>query len=168
MSDLEDTVHQVVRDFINQGVLFTALDVSNLVKQSIPEARHRQVRDVVREMFVNAIETVGYESTPITVTLANGDQRGALLYHSLSDAFDLDNKYDAQKRAQIATVPVDMSALPVGNPALSQINTVPSLQAQLDAFNKSSPVVLPVAPMPTARTFWDNLLKIQLSLFPKK
>jgi hypothetical protein len=118
MFNLEDTIYAVVQNFIYHGELFTALDVSNKVKETMPQERHRTIRDVVRVMYIDHIASVGWASTPITVTLANGDQKEALLYHPLSDAFDLDNKYDAQKRAQVATIPVDiMTSLPVGNPA---------------------------------------------------
>src|SRR6185436_13338799 len=86
-------------------VLFTALDVSNKVKETLPLARHREVRDLVRMLYTSEIETGGYARTPITVTLENGDTAEALLYHSLVDSWDLDAKYDAQKRAQTAKQP---------------------------------------------------------------
>lgn len=154
MSSLEDTVRSVVEDFMKNDVLFTALDVSNAVKQVLPHAKHREVRDVVRSMFATDIETKGWSRTPITVTLADGSTADALLYHSLSDSWDLDNKYDAQKRAASAVHPA----------AVAQATLA---QAQSAA---QASVVQPATPAQSvpARTLWDNLFKSQPSLFPKQ
>jgi len=48
MSSLEDTVRLVVQDFMGRNVLFTALDVSNAVKQQTPHARHRDCSQPAR------------------------------------------------------------------------------------------------------------------------
>src|ERR1700722_14139250 len=106
MANLQDTVRSVVEALILKDELFTALDVSNEVKTQLPNARHREVRDAVRNMFVTEIETRGYTRSPITVTLGNGTAAEALLYHPLSDTWDLDAKYDTQKRAQTSVNPV--------------------------------------------------------------
>jgi hypothetical protein len=144
MSNLEDTVRSVVQDFINREVLFTALDVSNSVKQSLPQVRHREVRDVVRSIFSTEIETQGWARTPITVTLGDGTAAEALLYHPLTDSWDLDNKYNTQQRQAVPVRPVQQAQATIAAPA-------------------------PVAvPLPTARTLWDSLFQTQPSLFPKK
>src|SRR5580698_11462392 len=106
MSSLEDSVREVVQDLIKNEVLFTALDVSNTVKQAQPHARHREVRDVVRGMFTTDIESQGWARTPITVTLGDGTTAEALLYHPLTASWDLDNKYTAQQRAQNSLRPI--------------------------------------------------------------
>lgn len=163
MTTLEDTVHSVVQGFINNATLFTALDVSNAVKQALPNARHREVRDVVRNMFCSDIESQGWARKAITVNLEDGQQAEALLYHPASDAWDLDTKYDDQKRAQTSLRPVvaaqavlaqAVASIPVG----STIGTAPT------------PAPAPVAPtpMPNARTQWDDMFKTQPSLFPVK
>lgn len=101
-----DQVLLVVRDFIANEQLFTALDVSNKVKETHPHARHREVRDVVRSLFHSEMTPSDYASTPITVSINGGTaQAEALLYHPLSDSWDLDSKYDAQKRAQVSAKP---------------------------------------------------------------
>lgn len=169
MSSLEDTVRLVVQDFISREVLFTALDVSNSVKQSTPGVKHREVRDVVRAMFSTDIETQGWARTPITVTLGDGTTAEALLYHPLTDSWDLDRKYTAQQRQATASRPVSIAqqaaavpatvALPAGLP-------VPVTAAPMPKIVPSAPA--PAAPMPTARTLWDQLFQTQPSLFPRK
>lgn len=162
MSNLEDTVRSVVQDFISRDVLFTALDVSNSVKQSLPNARHREVRDVVRSIFSTDIEGQGWARTPITVTLGDGTTAEALLYHSLTDSWDLDNKYSAQQRTATAYRPVAQAQA-----------TVAQAQAQTAAVPATAPVIAPApapAPVsaPPARSLWDQLFQTQPSLFPRK
>lgn len=163
MSTLEDTVRSVVQDFMKAGVLFTALDVSNTVKQVMPNARHREVRDVVRGLFTTEIEPQSWARTPIQVELKDGSTTEALLYHPLSDSWDLDSKYDAQRRALTSYQPV----------AAAQA-TLAQAQAQVQ---QTAPVPAPVAvtasvpapaPMPTARNLWDQMFQTQPSLFPRK
>ena len=100
MKNVNDVVDSVVREFLGNNELFTALDVSNKVKEDLPLVRHREVRDLVRSMFSSVIEVESYTKTPITVNLENGATAEAILYHPLVDSWDLDAKYNAQKRAQ--------------------------------------------------------------------
>jgi hypothetical protein len=170
MSNLEDTVRSVVQDFISRDVLFTALDVSNSVKQSLPNARHREVRDVVRSMFSTDIETQAWARTPITVTLGDGTTAEALLYHPLSDSWDLDNKYSAQQRtaSSVHTPSVPQTAagvsstvtLPSSLPVPVRPNPTPTITP--------SPASAAPVPMPTARSLWDQMFQTQPSLFPRK
>ena len=169
MSSLEDTVRLVVQDFISREVLFTALDVSNSVKQATPHARHREVRDVVRSIFTTDIETQGWARTPISVTLGDGTTTEALLYHPLTDSWDLDNKYSAQQRAatsvrlhqspQMAAVGIPPMAIPASLPVPVTATPMP----------KIVPAPVPATvPVPTARNLWDQMFQSQPSLFPRK
>ncbi len=160
MSTLEDTVRAVVQDFMKGGVLFTALDVSNTVKQVMPFAKHREVRDVVRAMFTTDIEPQSWARTPIQVTLEDGTTAEALLYHPLSDSWDLDNKYDNQRRALTSHRPSAQIPVTTVQPS------APVAQAPVATAPAQSPA--PVAPMPTARTLWDQMFQTQPSLFPHK
>lgn len=163
MSNLEDTVRSVVQDFISRDVLFTALDVSNSVKQSLPHARHREVRDVVRSMFSTDIESQGWARTPITVTLGDGTTAEALLYHPLTDSWDLDNKYSAQQRTATSThVSVPQQAAGVTLPASLPVPVTPAPMPTV------APAPAPTAPLPTARSLWDQMFQVQPSLFPRK
>jgi len=162
MKQLEDIVLEQVQDFVRNQVLFTALDVSNVIKITAPFARHRAVRDIVRSLFINEIETGGYARTPITVTLADGTKTDALLYHPLADSWDLDAKYDAQKRAQSSAMPSSaMPPLVINLPA-------PAPQPVVVV----TPVVptAPLAPAPpvSTRDVWNSLFQSQPSLFPNK
>ncbi len=167
MSTLEDTVRAVVQDFMKADMLFTALDVSNTVKQVMPFAKHREVRDLVRGMFTTDIEPQSWARTPIQVTLGDGTTAEALLYHPLSDSWDLDNKYDNQRRALTSHRPT--AQVPV---AITPPVTLPGLPAPVAP--TPAPQVVSAAPapaptpMPTARTLWDNLFQTQPSLFPHK
>src|SRR5574337_395821 len=139
MLNLDDVVRTVVQDKMGQGELFTALDISNKVKESMPFARHRDVRDLVRGLFTTDIEPSGWARTPINVTLENGDQREAILYHPLSDSWDLDNKYDAQKRNQSSVKP--SPATSVSTP--TAVPVVTSVTAPASVVPVASPVVAP-------------------------
>ena len=161
MKNLDDLVRDVVANFINQNMLFTALDISNSVKLKMPLARHREVRDVVKNMFVSDIEPSGYARTPITVTLTNGSTAETLLYHSLVDSWDIDNKYDVQKRGQGTPKPI---SIPV-------TITAPSVAAPVSAGVVAVTVATPVvtaAVVPAARVLWDQLFGSVPSLFPRK
>jgi hypothetical protein len=167
MATLQDTVRSVVEDFITRDELFTALDVSNKVKSQQPNARHGEVRDVVRNMFTTEIETRGYTRSPINVTLKDGTTRDALLYHPLSDTWDLDIKYDTQKRQQISLNPTAVAAATVAAAAASTWVATP-VALPAPAVPTATVTVSAAVPMPTARNLWDNLFATQPSLFPTK
>lgn len=164
MKSMDDLAREVVSDFVNNNILFTALDVSNKVKETMPFARHREVRDIVRDMFLTDIEPAGYARTPITVTLGNGTTAEALLYHSLVDSWDLDSKYDMQQRSQGVA-----KAAPVTLP----VTVVPPSQAKpvssgVVAATVTAPVVAAAPVVPAARVLWDQLFGSVPSLFPRK
>lgn len=175
MSDLKSTVNEVITSFIDDEILFTALDVSNKVKQTIPSARHREVRDVVRDAWHDTIESSGYGRTPISVTLTNGSTAQALLYHPLHDAWDLDSKYDAQKREQVATAPVsDSVATPVtigdSNVSVSDDGDVVVTSNNLTLTAPSVKVVksTPKAVDTPIRDQWKKIFDTQPSMFPRQ
>lgn len=173
MSNLEDTVRSIVEDFISREVLFTALDVSNAVKQSQPHVKHREVRDVVRSLFSTDIETQGWAKTPIAVTLNDGTKAEALLYHPLADSWDLDNKYTAQQRQATATRPSQsLPAAALGVTVQVPVTLpVPVTAHPMPKVVPATPVVAPTptpVPLPTARTLWDQMFQTQPSLFPRK
>lgn len=154
MTTLEKEVRQVVEAFMTAGELFTALDVSNKVKLTLPFARHGEVRDIVRNMYTNEMVGQGWARSPIAVTLPNGQQETALLYHLLSDSWDLDNKYDAQRRAQAGFKPgATTLATPVSVPVAPVVAAAPAVATALSQ---------------TARDKWSNLFDNQPSLFPRK
>ena len=176
MATLEDTVRSVVKDFLKNEVLFTALDVSNTVKQSLPHARHREVRDEVRKLYATDIETQGWARTPITVTLGDGTTAEALLYHLLSDSWDLDNKYDAQQRAKTTYKPTQAAQAVVSASAQYQYQNLGNAYANAAPASVSTVAVAPAAvsapvvpaPLATARDQWSSLFATQPSLFPNK
>ena len=170
MSNLEDTVRSVVQDFISRDVLFTALDVSNSVKQSLPNVRHREVRDMVRAMFSTDIETQSWARTPITVTLGDGTTAEALLYHPLSDSWDLDNKYSVQQRVTTPVRPTSVAQQAAGIPSTVTLPAslpVPVTPTPMPKIVPAAPPA-PSAPLPTARSLWDQMFQVQPSLFPRK
>ena len=175
-NNLEDLVRSVIGDFIQADVLFTALDVSNKVKETLPWVRHREIRDAVRNCWTSDIEPAGYGRTPITVTLADGSTDDALLYHPLADSLDLDAKYDYQKRAQVAAHASTNAPTPVtvGNQVISldpngSVNISPTVQvAATTPVPAPKPVIAVVQAQNNARDLWDQLFKTQPSLFPRK
>ncbi len=169
MLSVEDRVGEVVVSFMANKQLFTALDVSNEVKVTHPLARHREVRDIVRGLF-SQMENNGYARTPINVQLADNSTREALLYHDLLDSWDLDVKYDAQKRAQQLINPMTSVAAPPP-PVVASISAVvhvkkPATKPGLVS-TKAPSVTTPTAPAsPTVKQIWDNLFTPS-RLFPK-
>lgn len=170
-NNLQDTVQEVVDDFMLNNMLFTALDVSNAVKQVMPSARHRQVRDVVRSMFTTHIEPKGWARTPITVVLSDGSTAEALLYHPLVDSWDLDSKYDDQKRnatskkPQLSTVPAPVPtvavSLPVQPDPLSALSDVLKASSANDTSASTVKTTTPEPPL----TVWEKLCNMHKSFF---
>jgi len=178
---LQVLVESVIDTFIKNNVLFTALDVSNKVKETMPFARHREVRDEVRSAWITIIEPNGYGRTPINVTLVDGSVVEALLYHRLSDSWDLDTKYDAQQRAKTAarSTTVAPAVVTVGTNSVSVSDTgtivnTSTLTTSIPVtivdttLTPSSPVVPPVVTNTNAIDLWNNLFQTQPSLFPRK
>lgn len=155
MNTVDDEVREVVQSFVNDGALFTALDVSNKVKENLPLARHREVRDLVRSSFNTDMGPAGYARTPITVTLKDGSTAEAILYHPLSDSWDLDAKY--QSRAQASVQPV--------RAAQAAFASTPTVPAPPPPASNTTPTI--PAPAGNARGLWDALFGSQPSLFPR-
>jgi hypothetical protein len=159
MNTVEQEVRLVVDTFMKNGELFTALDVSNKVKLTLPFARHSEVRDIVRDLYTTVLGPSSWGRTPIEVTLADGSVREALLYHPLADSWDLDTKYDDQKRAQasvhISTPPAATSTLHISAP-ISISTPAPA------------PTPQPTADQLAAKDRWAQLFTSQPSLFPRK
>jgi hypothetical protein len=103
---LRGVTQRVVDLYTREGWLFTALDVSNSVKTTLPSIRHREVAPVVRDLFANGAMGDGYAQTLIDV-LADRKTVQAFLYH-LKGA-DIESGYDDDKRRQLAIPPVSAS-----------------------------------------------------------
>ena len=163
---LNDLVETVVEDFVYDAALFTALDVSNKVKETMPTARHRQIRDTVRGLFTDVIEPLGYGRTPITVNLEDGSTAEALLYHPLVDSWDLDAKYDAQQRAKTSARPSNVKV--VSSPTTT-VSTAADLNdsLQMKIGNVLNTVTAPVVvQQKSSIDEWDDLFASKPSLFP--
>ncbi|HSD88391.1 MAG TPA: hypothetical protein VLB44_12775 [Kofleriaceae bacterium] len=92
---------RVVDEFTSAAMLFTALDVSNAVKQTLSDARHRDISPIVRDLFER--KGMGaYTQTQIDVMAAGNKPAKALLYHLPEQAPAL---YDDAMRSQLATPP---------------------------------------------------------------
>lgn len=164
--NIDSAVFTVVQDFINQGTLFTALDVSNAVKQTLPDARHREVREVVRGLFSTDMQLQGWDRTPINVQAEDGTTQTALLYHPIADAWNLYNKYDDQQRAKTSFKPVAVAQAVLAQAVANAPSSAPTpVQATQPAATVSISVNVPVA---DARATWDQLFASQPSLFPVK
>lgn len=157
--NLEDVVKTVVRDFMNNGTLFTALDASNAVKVMLPQARHGEVRDVVRNLFVTELVPAGWDRTNITVTLMDGTKQTALLYFPMSASWNLDTLYNDQKRTQTSFKSPSVVAVPavVGGDGTISIKSTSQL-----------PVVAAAPVNPATRDLWKQMFTSQPSLFPRK
>ena len=92
---------RVVDEFTSAAMLFTALDVSNAVKQTLTDARHREISPIVRDIFERR-GMGAYTQTQIDVMAAGNKPVKALLYHLPEQAPAL---YDDSMRSQLATPP---------------------------------------------------------------
>ncbi|MDP3498970.1 MAG: hypothetical protein Q8S33_01505 [Myxococcales bacterium] len=98
--ETEAVTARVLDRFTAAAMLFTALDVSNAVKESLPDVRHRDISPLVRQALERG--ALGpYQSTQIDVN-AGGKTVQALLYHLPTQAPDL---YDEKMRSQLARAP---------------------------------------------------------------
>ena len=165
MIQLQDAVLDVIKDFVSREVLFTALDVSNVVKKTLPFARHRDVRDVVRAAWSTDISTQNYDQTPITVVLGDGTTATALLYHPLSASWDLDNLYTQQQRNQ-SNKPITVTPLTTVSGTLSKANDGTLTVVTAPSNPLPPPVTAPAVVNP--RDLWAQMWQNQPSLFPRK
>lgn len=98
--EMEAVTARVLDRFTAAAMLFTALDVSNAVKEALPDVRHREVSPLVRDAFDRGAMGA-YDQTLIDVTA--GDKKvQAYLYHLSSQSPDL---YDEKMRSQLAKPP---------------------------------------------------------------
>jgi hypothetical protein len=120
---LSGVTQRVVDHFTREGFLFTALDVSNAVKGTLPSVRHREVAPLVRDLFAAGAMGERYRQTLIDV-VADRKTVQAFLYHL--EGADLATGYDDERRRLLAIPPVpledepaahvsDEAALSIGN-----------------------------------------------------
>ena len=91
----------VLERLVNQGFMFTALDVSNEVKSELDGVRHREISPIVRELYDDGALGDDYTRTLIDV-LAGGKTVQAYLYHHEDDDPE---DYDGDLREQKARPP---------------------------------------------------------------
>lgn len=104
-TDVENVTRRVMDRFACEGFLFTALDVSNQVKQSLPGVRHREVSPIVRDLFEDGVMGESYLQTLIDVQLPDGQTTQAFLYHL--DGDDPDDYAGTQRQLRaIPPIPV--------------------------------------------------------------
>jgi hypothetical protein len=107
-TDVENVTRRVIDRFACEGFLFTALDVSNQVKLSLPGVRHREVAPIVRDLFEDGVMGESFRQTLIDVQLLNGQATQAFLYHLENDDPD---DYAGTQRQQRAIPPVPVHEL---------------------------------------------------------
>jgi len=118
-TDVENVTRRVMDRFAADGFLFTALDVSNQVKQSLPGVRHREVAPIVRDLFEDGVMGDSYVQTLIDVNLPGGQTTQALLYHLDDDDPD---DYAGTQRQQRAIPPVPVQVLVHGGVLPAEIH----------------------------------------------
>jgi hypothetical protein len=159
----QDTVRTIIKDFMSKDLLFTALDVSNEAKKTMPHLRHGEVREIVRETYATDMQ-VGWARSNIDVTLEDGSQRQALLYYPLSASWDLDSLYDAQKRAQTSVKPAAAQSIMPDPLATTLIQ--PNIANNV--VNTAQPTTTAAPLVNTNHVLWQNMFQSKPSLFPLK
>lgn len=164
MQNLEDKVKEVIAEFMKNDTLFTALDVSNKIKESMPMTRHREVKDIVNNIFTSDMSQIGWTRTPIEVSLEDGSKVQALLYHALIDSWDIDAKYGTAQRAALSK---KSNAFTV--PTVAPPNMPPVMKpAPMPKIVSADPVKVNDTQASYARALWEQLFNSQPSLFPRK
>lgn len=97
---------RVLDKFTSSAMLFTALDVSNAVKATLPDVRHREVSPVVRDAFARGAMGI-YKQTLIDVIAEGRKPAEAYLYHLPKHPT---SSYDDSMRNQLAIPPVASGA----------------------------------------------------------
>ena len=103
---LEAVCARVLDTFTSAGMLFTALDVSNAVKTSLSDIRHREVAPIVRDAFARG-SMGSYKQTLIDVITEGRKPAEAFLYHLPAHPT---SNYDDSMRSQLAIPPVASGA----------------------------------------------------------
>jgi hypothetical protein len=99
---LRAVTQRVLDSFTAQGALFTGLDVSNVVKNTCPDVRHRDIAPLVRELYERG--AMGEYTQTLIDVMANGATPAqAYLYHLAEYDASL---YDDAHRSQLAIPPV--------------------------------------------------------------
>ena len=125
--DKRAVTRSVILDLVDQGFMFTALDVSNEVKLRV-DARHREISPLVRELFDEGILGDEYTRTLIDVLAGGKTVQAYLYYHEDDDPED----YDGSLREQKARPPGQR--VPSGNdaPAAANVANKPKLDLNVD------------------------------------
>lgn len=116
---LRAVTQRVMDSFTAQGALFTALDVSNAVKGTLPDIRHREVAPIVRDLYERG--AMGDYRQDLIDVLADGHKPvQAYLYHLPEHDVDL---YDDSMRNQLSIPPVSTSIDASGEANISSHST---------------------------------------------
>jgi hypothetical protein len=110
---IKEQIHEVVKEWVHRGKMFTAFEVSLAVKDRGARERHRNMRDTVHEVIFEHGGTANYTRTLMDV----GAPEQAWVYHPMSS-----NPYAYQPldRSGMDPLPADMpTVVPTGvrNPA---------------------------------------------------
>ncbi|MCB9652563.1 MAG: hypothetical protein H6729_00330 [Deltaproteobacteria bacterium] len=137
VEDIEAETANVIRGFVEEGHMFTALDVSNEVKNRLPGVRHREIAPIVRDLYASGAFSDEYEQTLIQVLLPNGQTTEAFLYH---DSADDPDDYAGNQRRQHAKPPAQVRYVPPGQPVPASMRPQPQSQPQRPASARASQV----------------------------
>jgi len=94
--DKRAVTRSVMENLVEQGFMFTALDVSNEVKLRV-DARHREISPIVRELFDDGVLGDEYTRTLIDVLAGGKTVQAYLYYHEDDDPEDYDGSLREQK-----------------------------------------------------------------------
>lgn len=128
--DEERIIKMTVEEMLQQGQMFTSVDVGNKIKLSGTWISNHEVATYLRDnvLWISQNLMILYKQTPIPVTIEDGSTRQASLYHPVGS-----NPDDYRERSQKALNPIEANH---PKAASLHIQSVP-------------PVVAAPAPQPT-------------------
>lgn len=102
--DEEKVIKMVVEEMLQQGRMFTSVDVGNRIKLSGTWISNHEVASYLRDNVITVASNlqISYIQTLIPVTLKDGSTRLATLYHHVAD-----NPNDYKERNQKALNPIE-------------------------------------------------------------
>ncbi len=104
--DKRTVTRSVLLHLVDQGFMFTALDVSNEVKLRMDGVRHRDISPLVRELYDDGVLGDNYTRTLIDVQAGSKTVQAFLYYDEDDDPED----YDGSLREQKARPPTGRTA----------------------------------------------------------
>jgi hypothetical protein len=97
----QDKIVNVIQELTNNGEMFTAFDVTSILRSRSEKIRHREVREIVSKQFQSMNLPIDYTVSLIDVPAQNGNVQARLFHPTSSDI----SAYDPKRHTTVNTDP---------------------------------------------------------------